>query len=80
MLKLSKLGISICPAMPGFYHRPKSLEDLIDMQVMKILDQMRIKVNLVPRWGETSDKKLPQNVRRLPTRVSRKVIELKHEV
>ncbi len=57
MLKLSRLGVSVTPAMPGFYHRPKSLEDIIDMQVMKVLDQMGVRSNLVSRWGEQESPK-----------------------
>ncbi|MCB0319934.1 MAG: UbiX family flavin prenyltransferase [Bdellovibrionales bacterium] len=52
LLKLSKLGVSIVPAMPGFYQQPETLSDLVDMMVMKILDQMGIHLRLVPRWGE----------------------------
>ena len=52
MLKLARLGVQIVPAMPGFYHQPQSLDDLIDMQCMKILDCMRLENNLVGRWGE----------------------------
>ncbi len=50
MLKLSRLGVSITPAMPGFYHKPQNLDDLVDMLVMKILDQMKIQTSLVTRW------------------------------
>lgn len=52
MLTLSDCGVSIVPAMPGFYHRPTSIDDLIDMQVMKVLDQMRIPSDLVARWKQ----------------------------
>lgn len=51
MLKLSRLGVHIVPAMPGFYHRPKSIEELIDMQVLKTLDVMGIDSDLAKRWG-----------------------------
>jgi len=54
MLKLSRLGVSITPAMPGFYHKPTEIIDLIDMLVMKILDQIGIRCDLVQRWGETT--------------------------
>lgn len=50
MLKLSRLGVCILPAMPGFYHRPAGIKDLVDMLVMKILDQMGIHRDLVQRW------------------------------
>ena len=50
MTKLSRLGVRIVPAMPGFYHQPKTIEELIDMQVMKILDVMGVDNELVKRW------------------------------
>lgn len=55
MLKLSRAGARIVPAMPGFYHRPESLEEVIDMMAMKILDQMGIHEHgLAERWKERS--------------------------
>lgn len=51
MLKLAEAGAVILPAMPGFYHRPSSLQDMIDHLVGKILDQFNIRNNLSPRWG-----------------------------
>jgi 4-hydroxy-3-polyprenylbenzoate decarboxylase len=53
MLLLSRMQVGIVPAMPGFYQKPKTLQELIDMMVMKVLDQMGIHRNLVPRWGES---------------------------
>lgn len=50
MLKLARLGVAIVPAMPGFYHSPTSIEELVDMQVMKITDQMGLSLSLVKRW------------------------------
>jgi 4-hydroxy-3-polyprenylbenzoate decarboxylase len=50
LIKLSRAGARIVPAMPGFYHQPKSIEDLVDMLVMKVLDQMGIHMDLVKRW------------------------------
>jgi 4-hydroxy-3-polyprenylbenzoate decarboxylase len=51
MIKLAEAGAVILPAMPGFYHRPSSLQDMIDHLVGKILDQFNIRNNLSPRWG-----------------------------
>lgn len=51
MLKLARMGARVVPAMPGFYHQPNSLKDLVDMMVMKILDSMGVPNNLVKRWG-----------------------------
>lgn len=52
MLKLSRLGVTILPAAPGFYHRPQSVDDLIDFVVARILDQLGLAQDLVKRWGE----------------------------
>lgn len=52
MLKLSRLGVSILPANPGFYHHPQRIEDLVDFVVARVLDQMRIPHTLMSRWGE----------------------------
>lgn len=52
MLKLSRLGAVILPANPGFYHHPRRIEDLVDFIVARILDQLGMPSDLVPRWGE----------------------------
>ncbi|MEZ8141435.1 aromatic acid decarboxylase [Enterovibrio norvegicus FF-33] len=51
MLKLSKMGVTIMPAAPGFYHQPQSIDDLVDFMVARILDHLGIEQVLVPRWG-----------------------------
>ncbi|QEW05581.1 flavin prenyltransferase UbiX [Nitrincola iocasae] len=53
MLKLSQQGVVILPASPGFYHRPDSVEAMIDFVVARILNQLGIEQALLPRWGET---------------------------
>jgi 4-hydroxy-3-polyprenylbenzoate decarboxylase len=52
MLKLARLGITIMPASPGFYHGASSINDLVDFMVARILDHIGIENNLIPRWGE----------------------------
>lgn len=55
MLKLSRLGVSILPAMPGFYHKPQSIDDLINFVVGKILDSLYIENTLFKKWGDQND-------------------------
>ena len=50
MAELSQLGAIILPAMPGFYHKPQSMEDIIDFVVGKTLDCLEIENNLYQRW------------------------------
>lgn len=50
MLKLARLGVKIIPASPGFYHRPQTLSELVDMLVGKICDQIGIDHHLFERW------------------------------
>lgn len=52
MLELSRLGVVILPAAPGFYHQPQCIEDLVDFIVARILNQLGITHCLMPRWGE----------------------------
>ncbi|MCG0278550.1 MAG: UbiX family flavin prenyltransferase [Thermanaeromonas sp.] len=51
MLKLARLGAVILPPMPAFYHHPRSLQDLIDHLVGRILDQFDIDHRLYQRWS-----------------------------
>jgi 4-hydroxy-3-polyprenylbenzoate decarboxylase len=51
MFKLSKIGVTIMPASPGFYHNPQSIEDLVNFVVARILDHIGINQSLVARWG-----------------------------
>ena len=54
MLKLSQMGATIMPAAPGFYHNPKTIDDLVDFVVARILDHLGIEQSLVARWGYQS--------------------------
>jgi len=51
MLKLARLGVTILPAAPGFYRRPRRVEDLVDFLVARILDHLGVAHQLVPPWG-----------------------------
>lgn len=54
MLKLARLGVSIVPAMPGFYAGIKSIDEAIDFVVGKALDQLQISHSLFRRWVGSS--------------------------
>jgi 4-hydroxy-3-polyprenylbenzoate decarboxylase len=51
MLKLSRMGVRIVPAMPAFYQRPESLNDMVNFMVGKVLDSIGIENSLYKRWG-----------------------------
>jgi len=50
MLKLTNAGATILPASPGFYHRPKSIEDLVEHLCFRILDQFDIPHSKKSQW------------------------------
>jgi 4-hydroxy-3-polyprenylbenzoate decarboxylase len=52
MLRLARMGAVILPPNPGFYHEPRTLDDLVNFIVARILDQLGIAHELVRRWGE----------------------------
>lgn len=55
MLKLSQIGAVIVPAMPAFYTKPESIQDMIGFVVGKTLDLMGIEHELLNRWGESDE-------------------------
>lgn len=54
MLKLSRMGATILPPIPAWYTEPKSLEDVENFIVGKILDVLKIEHSLYPRWKSGS--------------------------
>src|SRR5574342_172840 len=53
MLKLARIGVTILPPIPGFYNRPKTIDDLVNHTVGKRLDQFNIEHKLFKRWKTT---------------------------
>jgi len=51
MKRAVEAGAIVLPAMPGFYHGVKSIRDLVDFVVSRILDQLGISNMLIQRWG-----------------------------
>ena len=52
MIKLQEAGAIVLPAMPGFYHKPSTIDEIIDHLVGKILDQLKIEHDLFKRWKD----------------------------
>jgi 4-hydroxy-3-polyprenylbenzoate decarboxylase len=50
MHRLSVAGVTVLPAMPGWYHGVRSLDDLVDFVVSRILDQFQIDNSIIARW------------------------------
>ena len=55
MLRLTRAGAIVLPASPGFYHNPKSVDDLVDFVAARVLDLLDVEHTLVRRWGGESD-------------------------
>lgn len=56
MLKLARLGVGIVPASPGFYHNPRTIDDLTAFMTGRILDSMGVPNDCFARWtGEDGD-------------------------
>jgi 4-hydroxy-3-polyprenylbenzoate decarboxylase len=52
MMRLRQAGATILFAAPGFYHRPESIDDLVDFIVARCLDHLGVEHELVARWGQ----------------------------
>jgi len=55
MLRLARMGVSILPANPGFYHNPTGIDDLVDFVVARILDQLDVAHAITQRWGDPGE-------------------------
>lgn len=47
----AEAGVTVLPAAPGFYHRPKAISDLVDFVAQRIIDQFDLDIDVAPRWG-----------------------------
>jgi flavin prenyltransferase len=50
MLRVTRAGAIVLPAAPGFYHRPTTVDALVDFVVARVLDQLGVPNELAPRW------------------------------
>ena len=51
MLKLSRMGAMMLPPMPAFYNRPRTVDDIVDHTVSRVLDQFGLDVSGIERWS-----------------------------
>ncbi|MDR6549468.1 flavin prenyltransferase UbiX [Paenibacillus qinlingensis] len=59
MLTLTRMGVRMIPAMPAFYNRPRSIDEMVDFLVGKVMDSMEIEHSLYRRWGDTDEQPRP---------------------
>lgn len=52
MLRITDAGAVVLPAAPGFYHQPTRIDQLVDFIVQRILDHLRVDIDIAPRWGD----------------------------
>ena len=50
MVKVTKAGATVLPAMPAFYHHPKTIDDMVNFVVGKVMNLLRIEHNLFKGW------------------------------
>ncbi|MES2176804.1 MAG: flavin prenyltransferase UbiX [Gemmatimonadota bacterium] len=55
MLRVTRAGAVVMPASPGFYHRPGSIDELVDFMVARVLDHLDVEHALGKRWGDTDE-------------------------
>jgi 4-hydroxy-3-polyprenylbenzoate decarboxylase len=55
MLRLTRAGAVILPAAPGFYNKPTTIDELVDFVVARVLDQLGVEHQLLPRWGQAAE-------------------------
>ena len=55
LVTLAEVGVKIVPAIPAWYHKPQTIEDLVDFVVVRVMDQLNIDCTLINRWKGYSD-------------------------
>jgi 4-hydroxy-3-polyprenylbenzoate decarboxylase len=50
MLKLSRMGVVICPPTPAFYNKPQTLDEMVNYSVARLLDQFDVHLDVRNRW------------------------------
>lgn len=64
MANVSEMGAIVMPPVPAFYHKPKSIDDIVNQTVGRALDLFGIDLGIVKRWGEDPEEGEERPVRR----------------
>ncbi len=59
MVRASEMGAQILPPMPAFYHRPQTIDDLVNQTIGKVFDYLEIEHDLFTRWGDAKSLSRP---------------------
>jgi 4-hydroxy-3-polyprenylbenzoate decarboxylase len=79
MASLTRMGAIIFPPVPAFYHRPKTLNDVINQTVTRILDQFDIDVKLFHRWDDEGMSRHPDASKTTPITAAKERKEAKKQ-
>jgi 4-hydroxy-3-polyprenylbenzoate decarboxylase len=79
MVALTRMGAVIFPPVPAFYHRPKTLDDVINQTVTRVLDQFDIDVSLFHRWDEEGMSRHPDAGKATPLAVAKERRQVKKQ-
>ena len=63
MEKVTEMGAVVLPPVPAFYHRPQTIQEVIDQTIGKVLDILDIEHNLFPRWSGQPVRKVSRQTR-----------------
>jgi 4-hydroxy-3-polyprenylbenzoate decarboxylase len=79
MVSLTRMGAVIFPPVPAFYHRPKTLDDIINQTVTRVLDQFDIDVQLFHRWDDEGMNRHPDAGKPTPLAVAKERRQVKKQ-